>query len=77
MKDALRPWNDMAPRSSSRGFLYSSPPTETDDADEETARERDEPTNDVATRDESPTLAEGAARGTTDANWTGDVPADD
>ena len=67
----------MAPRSASRGFLYSAPPAETNDADEETVRDRDEPTNDATASGESPTPAEDAAPGTTDANWTGDVPADD
>ena len=52
--------------SNSRGIHYTSPPTaadaETEDADAETSAE-------APTADTDPTEA--------DANWTGDVPADD
>ncbi|WP_227375485.1 hypothetical protein [Haladaptatus halobius] len=55
----------MTPTSHSRGILYSAPPTKTTRNDASAEDESAEAS------DEEPTPA------TTDANWTGTVPADD
>ncbi|MFC4550667.1 MULTISPECIES: hypothetical protein [Halorussus] len=57
-------------RSQSRGMLYSAPPT----GDREEKRTPNEAT---AEADEADETAEPELLGTTDANWTGQVPADD
>ena len=51
--------------------MYTAPPSGDDEADAERAAENEEP----AEEREMPDL--GPANGTTDANWTGTVPADD
>ncbi|MFC4448939.1 hypothetical protein [Halorussus aquaticus] len=62
----------MTYRSESRGILYTAPPSADDnDATDETAQAED-PTEEER---EMPEL-EGTSA-TTDANWTGTVPADD
>ncbi|NEU57910.1 hypothetical protein [Halorussus sp. MSC15.2] len=61
----------MTYRSESRGILYTAPPSADDDATDETA-ESEQPTEEER---EMPELDGTSA--TTDANWTGTVPADD
>ncbi|WP_327050960.1 hypothetical protein [Halomicrococcus gelatinilyticus] len=76
----------MAPYSSSRGMMYSAPPT----ADDTTEKRNETRSADAVAADggaddaldeESTTDAgspnEIGAPGVTDANWTGSVPADD
>ena len=59
-------------RSESRGLMYTAPPSGDDEADADRAAETEE------SADEDRGMPDlGPANGTTDANWTGTVPADD
>lgn len=62
----------MTYRSESRGLMYTAPPS--GDDSERATRDAESEAEDETER-ESPVLAE--TTGTTDANWTGTVPADD
>ena len=54
-------------------MLYSAPPT----GDREEKRTPNEATDEADEADEAGETAEPELLGTTDANWTGQVPADD
>ncbi|WP_435180223.1 hypothetical protein [Halorussus sp. AFM4] len=58
-------------RSESRGLMYTAPPSGDEEENSERAAETGEPAEEREMPDLGPTSA------TTDANWTGTVPADD
>ncbi|WP_137283876.1 hypothetical protein [Halorussus salinisoli] len=62
----------MTYRSESRGILYTAPPSGDESDSTEETTEAEEP---AAEEREMPNLETTSA--TTDANWTGTVPADD